>query len=383
MIELRRRHNKVADTPSCSRLPKGYQEVEYLYNTGMQCIKLPIVHGFSGDIKVKMSVHANYGGTYSIIAGWNDGPQIALKNSGGSLYWHNYNTTSIAVSLDVIYNTRLEINVSESRLYVNEKFVVYNSIFNNFSPLGLFNFTDKSGNSFVGRIYEVEINGTSNLHLIPCYRISDRVAGMYDIVNDVFYTNAGTGEFLVGQDVQNEIQQFTPQFIENSIVETDIVLSYNYEYEIRFSFDNYYNNGNGSGLLFGLNSSHYRLFHNVGSLYYDINGASARISYVLPENLKNEYFICRVNNFNMYIDDVLVKSGNIYTGTLSQDGKYLKLFMNTNDAQYSQYAFRGYFDYLKIYDKDGVLIHELRMTDTKEVWDVVTNKVYPCINLLA
>ena len=34
--------------------------------------------------------------------------------------------------------------------------------------------------------------------LIPCYRKVDNVAGMYDLVNDVFYTNEGTGEFIIG-----------------------------------------------------------------------------------------------------------------------------------------------------------------------------------------
>jgi hypothetical protein len=36
---------------------------------------------------------------------------------------------------------------------------------------------------------------------VPCYRTTDRVAGMYDLVSGVFYTNAGTGEFIVGAEV--------------------------------------------------------------------------------------------------------------------------------------------------------------------------------------
>ena len=38
-------------------------------------------------------------------------------------------------------------------------------------------------------------------NFIPCYRKSDDKPGMYDTVNDTFYTNAGTGEFVVGGDV--------------------------------------------------------------------------------------------------------------------------------------------------------------------------------------
>lgn len=35
----------------------------------------------------------------------------------------------------------------------------------------------------------------------PCYRRSDSVAGLYDKANGVFYTNSGTGTFIVGADV--------------------------------------------------------------------------------------------------------------------------------------------------------------------------------------
>lgn len=34
---------------------------------------------------------------------------------------------------------------------------------------------------------------------VPCYRKSDRVAGLYDMVTNEFYTNDGTGEFVVGE----------------------------------------------------------------------------------------------------------------------------------------------------------------------------------------
>lgn len=36
---------------------------------------------------------------------------------------------------------------------------------------------------------------------IPCYRKSDNVPGMYDLVTNVFFTNAGTGTIGVGPDV--------------------------------------------------------------------------------------------------------------------------------------------------------------------------------------
>ena len=37
--------------------------------------------------------------------------------------------------------------------------------------------------------------------LFACYRKSDGVIGMYDVENDVFYTNDGSGDFTKGQDI--------------------------------------------------------------------------------------------------------------------------------------------------------------------------------------
>ena len=39
--------------------------------------------------------------------------------------------------------------------------------------------------------------------LVPAVRKSDSVAGMYDLVNGVFYTNQGTGEFIVGPNIED------------------------------------------------------------------------------------------------------------------------------------------------------------------------------------
>ena len=54
-----------------------------------------------------------------------------------------------------------------------------------------------------GKIYSLKIYGTNDQLIrdyVPCYRKSDNVAGMYDLVNGVFYTNAGSSSFSVGND---------------------------------------------------------------------------------------------------------------------------------------------------------------------------------------
>lgn len=55
-------------------------------------------------------------------------------------------------------------------------------------------------NSSYIRVYSFKIITESGLarDFIPCYRISDNEVGLYDLVNDVFYINKGTGNFVQG-----------------------------------------------------------------------------------------------------------------------------------------------------------------------------------------
>ena len=39
-------------------------------------------------------------------------------------------------------------------------------------------------------------------NFVPCYRVSDNKPGLYDLVNDEFLTNSGTGEFTLGPEVE-------------------------------------------------------------------------------------------------------------------------------------------------------------------------------------
>ena len=90
--------------------------------------------------------------------------------------------------------------------------VITNVVSNNFpsqsNTLQLYLFKGNvnfTGATFLGKqafkyckIYD---NNTLVRNFVPCYRKADNVAGLYDLVNGVFYTNAGTGTFIVGGNV--------------------------------------------------------------------------------------------------------------------------------------------------------------------------------------
>ena len=60
------------------------------------------------------------------------------------------------------------------------------------------------GKNYSTKIYD---NDVLVRDFIPCYRNSDNVVGLYDLVNDVFYTNQGTGAFTYGQAISDTINE--------------------------------------------------------------------------------------------------------------------------------------------------------------------------------
>ena len=53
------------------------------------------------------------------------------------------------------------------------------------------------------RLYMFKLYENENLicNYIPCYKKSDGEVGLYDLINKVFLTNIGTGEFIKGKNI--------------------------------------------------------------------------------------------------------------------------------------------------------------------------------------
>lgn len=207
MLELRRRCSGSAGGGQPSRLPAGYQEVEYLENSenpNAYLVIPEIVRGYSGSIIADISISSistqQPAGRYKMAFGWSQGPQVVLD----TMKWQNYYVGTYLADVGVKYKVQLDINDNISELFVDGNLIARNTTFDNDRGLHILN-SHASNLGLFGRIYNLKSDGTVTIDLIPCYRISDRVAGMYDIVNDVFYTNEGTGEFLVGADVHYNI----------------------------------------------------------------------------------------------------------------------------------------------------------------------------------
>lgn len=195
---------------SLSRLPSAFQEVEYLESSGTQCIDSGVIS--STDIRTKLKVlFTSLNNNYNRLLGtggiW--GSQYGIRSqtlNGGKFYSELPSLTTLESisSLDVVVNTLYEIDFNN-----NYDFIVNNSTssFSNVSQQtgsqNIWILWQNNRGGCSAKLYYCQMfdNGTLVRNFVPCYRKADNVAGLYDLVNGVFYTNAGTGTFIVGGNV--------------------------------------------------------------------------------------------------------------------------------------------------------------------------------------
>lgn len=182
-------------------LPSEYQQVEYLESTGTQYIDTGIYLTNTDIIKCIfeiVEVSGALGGIYGAFD-TNKYYQLVIRNP---IQLRVGTTANQVGSTNVITNQIYE-TIAQNGIYTqnnidyiftsSEAFTLSQSCYvfarnNNGQVLNTFS-----------KIYSFEI--VNKCIFIPCYRKSDTEPGMYDTVNNVFYTNAGTGSFIVGNDV--------------------------------------------------------------------------------------------------------------------------------------------------------------------------------------
>ena len=206
-------------------LPDNYQQVEYIESTGTQYIDTTVI-GKPGlktflkittpnivnpiDQNVLGCVDNNSFRIYPLAlynGKWRYGFNELYENSSGEL---NGNTTYI-----------IETYLGKSEQYLkvnNETLVTSNKSYDYSTQLSMFLFARNrrsyAGFFFQGKIYYCQIFNESEKvrDFIPCYSATtvadingnncpSGTIGMYDLVENKFYTNSGSGTFLKGPDV--------------------------------------------------------------------------------------------------------------------------------------------------------------------------------------
>lgn len=202
-------------------LPAEYQEVEYIESTGTQYIDTGYIPNSTDTVEIVADVSsANTGnvcpfGCRGAYQNWVYQNSLTVQfNIDSNTRFHNYRySEENYISYSGLFDKKAEIiSSSHNFLWFALAGTGGARTYTGSTPrqpnknLYLFGANNANGaGSFIKmKLYVSNImteNGETTRRFIPCYRISDSVIGMYDLVNRVFYTNAGTGTFTKGADV--------------------------------------------------------------------------------------------------------------------------------------------------------------------------------------
>lgn len=184
-------------------LPSAYQQVEYIATSGTQYIDTNYVA--NTDTEVRMVFLLNNKDTFGLYGGQINGNDTSLRffAASGSIYIA-HGGERVQQGNNLVINTKYSLIHKKSSCIIND--VSYSSSSGaNFADttltIGRCNGFDVSY-LLNGRIYSFQIleNNVLLRNFIPCYRKSDNVIGMYDLVSKTFYINAGTGSFAKGDN---------------------------------------------------------------------------------------------------------------------------------------------------------------------------------------
>lgn len=198
------------------RLPSIYQEVEYLQSSGTQ--RIDTNTGTTGDLKT-------YGFEIDYQMVKTDTLNQQLFGTDATAQSKNlirfqplYTNYSIGFPYEQWVNLTNELKNADRHLVIvnkngNYKVVVDNaekstisatSYTGNTFPFYVFDANNTPGTTKASaKLYSLKLykDGALIADFIPCYRKSDSVAGLWDSKRKQFYTNAGTGTFIVGDPV--------------------------------------------------------------------------------------------------------------------------------------------------------------------------------------
>jgi surface protein len=181
-------------------LPDEYQEVEYIESTGTQYIDTGKTINTATDT-VELVFQNNEPNTYKWFFGEHDNNARLGLGSGDGEGKRNvaYGNSTYKVADSLQYFGKHIFVANQDGVFIDETKIANYSSFSSTSTLYLFNL-NLSGGNYVSKSkiwrYIHTRNGEDIVNLIPCYRKSDKAVGMYDLVSNEFFSNAGTGEFL-------------------------------------------------------------------------------------------------------------------------------------------------------------------------------------------
>lgn len=197
-------------------LPDGYTQLDYIEGTGTQWIDTGVKATGGAVIEAKGKVINNEFYIGSI------GTTADVLDTTRNLIIYNSATTALRFQKKDAYGATRAITINPANDFIVKLDTIGTNLIGavdgvigvneTVSALGTQPQTIKVFNNDwdgvrSGRVYWCKLYSNTNMlvrYLIPAKRNSDGVVGMYDIMNDVFLTNQGTGDFEYGAEIPTE-----------------------------------------------------------------------------------------------------------------------------------------------------------------------------------
>ena len=192
-------------------LPSEYQQVEWIGARGSQYLKTNVSANSNVDVFIEFMIVVGNNGD-NVLFGASYGPYMYwcdmydntiywrhnkfISGNLGSLSmntWHTTNTVKNSIYIDGV----LETTIIGEPFAIAEPYDVFwiFALNRNGTPLIC------KGINIRKIVFTDNTTDKELLNCIPCYRKSDGVIGMYDLISRVFLTNQGSGIFKKGADV--------------------------------------------------------------------------------------------------------------------------------------------------------------------------------------
>lgn len=234
------------------RLPSEYQEVEYIESTGSQYIDTNVLSNIIG----RFYLNAQFTEISDEINGSiSSGVALDIGIISNKFFLRNGAPNDVTASAD-INRHEFEVDTINFKCYIDETVVSTASGSKPNFNLYLFARNNESLGVVTTayfckqKLYSCKIynlNNTLIRDFVPCYRKVDNVVGLYDLVNDVFYINTGTGTFLMGVEVNKPYinlrpmvgsKKLTKRYVGENLIYGEVEPSYEQKVNYTMLYDN-------------------------------------------------------------------------------------------------------------------------------------------------
>lgn len=319
-------------------LPAEYQRLKGLIATGAQCINTQLTPTGTMEFEITFDIQNTFtsSGNFGTVFGsrtnyYQNGYHLTTfsmyTSAGHFLYGTNSNADNIRYEANMLKDGSTQTIIYHNSVLTggNGNTTTINSqTFSNNYPIYLYalNEAGRICEHSQSTIYGCKFfdNGTLVRHFIPARRRADGVLGMYDMVEDIFYTNVGSGTFTaieMGNTLPSEytaleyIQSTGTEYIDMGLAPDTA----DFKMEIKYQYLSEHNTGSDAiaGARLGGEKTRLYICRNLNTTTVDrvVLGSTTR---TYTHDVNPHVMIFNDENRDCYIDGILLDNlGTAYT----------------------------------------------------------------------